>query len=387
MTDPLRPARRTFRAWRNRRRLEKEAAWYRRRFAERGLSIPDPGGPGIRNAIAERVPGLAPLPKGSLGIVAVYHHYNWENDSLRPALEKFGRVFHYDWGDRYDHSRKGWHASLKGEMNRDLVATVAGRARTAPVHVVFAYLSGENVSPETLESLAALRVPLVNLALNDKEGFVGKVRGGLAMGARDICRHFDLCWTSTRDALEKYCVEGATPVYLPEGANPEVHRPCDVPREFDVSFVGQCYGNRPAVVEALRKAGIRVETFGPGWPNGPLSTEEMVKMYSRSRINLGFGGVAGHRETFCLKGRDFEVPMSGGLYLTEHHEELSPFFEVGKEIVTYSGFDELLAKVRRLLSGPAEADAIRRAGRARALRDHTWEMRFETVFRLMGILA
>jgi hypothetical protein len=137
----------------------------------------------------------------------------------------------------------------------------------------------------------------------------------------------------------------------------------------------------------LRETGVRVETFGPDWPNGPLSMEEMVRTWSRSRINLGFGGVLGHKETYCLKGRDFEVPMSGGLYLTEHHEELAPFYDIGREIVTYTGFDDLLEKIRWLLSEPEQAEAIRRAGRARALREHTWEMRFERVFRLLGVLA
>ena len=75
-------------------------------------------------------------------------------------------------------------------------------------------------------------VPMIHFSLNDKEHFVGKVRGGLAFGSRDICRWFDLCWTSTEDALKKYCVEGALPVYLPEGANPELHRPLEQPKTF-----------------------------------------------------------------------------------------------------------------------------------------------------------
>ena len=127
--------------------------------------------------------------------------------------------------------------------------------------------------------------------------------------------------------------------------------------------------------------------FGPGWPNGPLPTEEMVRTWSRSRINLGFGGVADFKKTFCLKGRDFEVPMSGGLYLTEHHDELLPYYDIDREIVTYTDFDDLLVKIRRLLGNPAEAESIRKAGRDRALREHTWEMRFEKVFRLLGVLA
>jgi len=252
--------------------------------------------------------------------------------------------------------------------------------------VIFTYLSGELVFPETVQALRAYGAPMIHFSLNDKEHFVGKVRGGLAFGSRDICRFFDLCWTSTEDALKKYCVEGAIPLYLPEGANPELHRPWEQEKTIDVSFVGQCYGKRPETIRRLGEAGIRVEAFGYGWPGGPLSTEEMVRIYSRSRINLGFGGVEGHDETYCIKGRDFEIPMSGGLYLTEYHRELETVYDLGKEIVTYRGFDELVAKIRRLLANPDEAEAIRQAGFRRARKEHTWEMRFERVFTLMNLI-
>ena len=129
-----------------------------------------------------------------------------------------------------------------------------------------------------------------------------------------------------------------------------------------------------------------MEAYGWGWPGGPLSTEEMVKMYSQSRINLGFGSVAGHKDTFCLKGRDFEIPMSGGLYLTEAHPELSRVFCPGEEILTYSSVKDLVRKIRYYLDHPAEAEAIRKRGYERALREHTWEIRFEKIFRLLGVL-
>lgn len=384
MNDPLKPYRKAYREWKNKRRLQREAAFYRREFERRGLAVPDSDA--IARAVKARIPGLAAIPRGSLRTLAIFHDYNWEATALLPALSKYGEVVHYDWRERFDHGRKDWGKGLKAEMNRDLVESARMRMREGPIHFVFAYLSGELVTPETVEALRALGAPMVNLALNDKEAFVGKIRGGLATGVRDICRRFDLCWTSTQDALEKYCVEGAVPLYLPEGANPELHRPHNVERTIDVSFVGQRYGNRPSVVESLREAGIRVETYGPGWPAGPLPTEEMVRMYSRSRVNLGFGGVAGHKDTFHLKGRDFEVPMSGGLYLTEHHEELESVFRIGKEILTYTGVEDLVSKIRRMLANPEEAEAIRQAGRRRALSEHTWEKRFGRILRNICLL-
>ena len=385
MDDPLKTLRRRFRGWANTSRLRRERDRYEKAFTARGLSVPDEAQ--IRQTIRDRLPSRKPRKKGNLRVIAVYHHYNWENYSFLPSLRKFGPVRHYDWGAQFDHSREeAWHGSVKEKMNRDLVEQVRLWVKEGGADVVFAYLSGALVSTETLGLLREFGVPLVNLSLNDKENFVGKVRRGLAMGSRDIGRFFDLCCTSTEDAIEKYVVEGALPLYLPEGANPDIHRPHELAKTTDVSFVGQCYGNRQETIERLRQCGIPVEAYGPGWPKGPLSAEEMVRMYSRSRINLGFGGVMGHRETYCLKGRDFEIPMSGGLYLTEHHRELEKVYAVGEEIVTYSGFDDLQEKIRRLLADPGEAERIRLRGYKRALREHTWEMRFVKVFRLMGLI-
>ncbi len=384
MTDPYRTLRNRLWRWRNDRRLVREAEEYSARFASLGLRVPDESE--LRRTFEDRFPGLRPQPKGSLHILAVYRNFNWEDEALTPSLAAFGPVHRYDWSGRFDAAGDAWHGGVKAAMNRDLLAWIGERRQAGEADAIFFYLSGGQVFPETMEAVSRLGIPTVNLALNDKEGFVGRIRGGRAEGNRDICRWIDLSWTSTADAPVKYCVEGGRPIYLPEGATPSVHHPCEAEKTIDVSFVGQRYGNRPAVVDHLRRQGIAVEAFGPGWPAGPLPVEEMVKLYSRSRINLGFGGVVGHTDTFCLKGRDFEIPLSGGLYLTEDHPELSRAYEIGREIVTWKSLDDLTEKVRHLLAHPEEAEEIRRRGFARARRDHTWERRLDRVFSLLGVL-
>ncbi len=384
MNDPLKKYRKRFRLWHNSRKLKCEQLTYAAKFQRLGLRVPDETD--LQEQLKKTFPQITRHPKGDLNIIAVYHHYNWEIYSLKPALEKFGTVRHYDWFENFNHSVKSWRNFGKAQMNRALSDKVKTWVHESRADVIFMYVSGELVEPETLTTLSDLGVPMINLALNDKEHFVGKIRSGRAFGARDICRYFDLCWTSTEDALVKYCVEGARPIYLPEGANPDIHKPYDLEKSIDVSFVGQCYGNRAAVIEEIVRRGIDVQAFGYGWPNGPLAVDDMVKLYSKSKINLGFGGVEGHRDTFCLKGRDFEIPMSGGLYLTEDHPELANAFLPGHEILTYSGIDNLTEKIRFYLAHPEQAEVIRRQGHRRALKDHTWEARFDKLLRLFGLL-
>ena len=384
MNDPFKKYRKRFRIWKNNRQLERELNHYCSIFASSGMIIPDTDS--IRQTIKFKFPNLKPKSKGNLQILAIYHHYNWENESLKPSLEKFGTVRHCDWREDFNHQEKTWHRSIKSNMNDELIRRVKLWIREDSTDVIFTYLSGEIVTPETVREIANIGIPMVNLCLNDKEGFVGKIKNGLATGSRDISRYFSLCWTSTEDALKKYCVEGALPIYLPEGANPEIHKPYNLEKTIDVSFVGQSYGDRPEVIQKLNDCGVYVQAYGYGWPNGPLSTEEMVKMYSRSKINLGFGGVVDYTNTYCLKGRDFEIPMSGGLYLTEHHSELERFYELDKEIVAYTDFDDLVEKIQHLLSNPEKAEVIREQGRQRALNEHSWEMRFGKIFNLIGLI-
>jgi spore maturation protein CgeB len=366
---------------RRRLRVEREDAAYRRRAARAGLAY-DPA------RVHERIDSkalAAALEAGKLRTFAAVRHHNWEGHNLIPALESLGEVVHFDWGAEGLPPDRAWSRSDKAAFNRLLLERFWAAHRASPVHLFFSYLSGRQVVPETIRAIGSAGTVTVNLSLDDRATFRGRRRNGARVGVSEIAPAFDACWTSTPSACEKYLVEGANPVFLPEGANPDVYRPLDLPFEYDVSFVGQCYGVRPALVAALEKRGIRVAAFGRGWPAGPLSLDDLVALYAKSRVNLGFGGVGGGDDFLCLKGRDFEVPMSGGLYLTRYNPELDLVYRVGEEIACYRDPGELLEKVQYLLAHPEEADAIRRAGHVRARRDHTWRRRMDEVLaRLIG---
>jgi spore maturation protein CgeB len=120
-----------------------------------------------------------------------------------------------------------------------------------------------------------------------------------------------------------------------------------------------------------------------------LSDLEMVRMYSRSRVSLGFSVVGEtHRESVPIRQvrlRDFEAPMSGAFYVVEYTPEIEEFFVPGKEIVCYRSKRDLADVVCHYLTHPEEAESIRLAGHERALRDHTWQTRLRNAFGSMGL--
>ena len=83
--------------------------------------------------------------------------------------------------------------------------------------------------------------------------------------------------------------------------------------------------------------------------------------------------------------RDFEAPMCRTCYLTGYTDEISEFYETGKEIDTYRSQDELVEKARYYLNHPDTAENLRGAAYRRAVRDHTWKNRFHELLAKVGI--
>jgi spore maturation protein CgeB len=327
---------------------------------------------------------VAGRPNG-LRIFAAFAHVNWEDPNLVPALESFGEVVRFRWSFN-DQYAPDWHRAGKIDLNARLLEAVRMAHRDKPLDLFFSYVSGRLVFPGTIRAIGMLGIPTLNLSLDDKTKFFGPLESTGFAGVADIAGAFSLCWTSTEESVALYESVGARAAYLPEGANPDVYRHIPGTRhDIDVSFIGQCYGQRPKIIEYLKERGIRVEAFGRGWPSGEIPVEKMVEIYNRSRINLGFAAVGEAADICHLKGRDFEVPMSGGLYLTQYHPELENVYRVGSEILCYRTPEDLADTVARYLAHPDAAELVRSAGHRRAMENHTWRQRFATAFRQLGL--
>jgi spore maturation protein CgeB len=78
--------------------------------------------------------------------------------------------------------------------------------------------------------------------------------------------------------------------------------------------------------------------------------------------------------------------MSGGLYLCQHNPELLYVYDIGREIMTFTDEQDCLNKIKHLLDNPEKADQIRKAGHQKAITEHTYEKRWEEVFRISGLI-
>ena len=335
--------------------------------------------------------------------------------NLHDSLVSIGHEvieFQYDMAETFRHldpsrpEAAAFIAQNRPRLGQALLAQIREALADGPVQVFFSYFYDACVEPAVIDAIRKLGLVTVNWFCNASYQL---------HLVREIAPHYDWCLVPEHFRLDDYRALGARPIYCQEAANPQVYQPRDVPVEWDIAFCGQSYGERPDIVLWLRAQKSRCsrlgralgisrrpalpKPFAPRWLSKPrglppqavggiLDDSALVDLYSRVRINLGFAAVdetrPGQRIT-QVRLRDFEVPMSGGFYLTEHTDELAEFFTPGIEIETWRTREELRDKCRYYLAHDEERRRIAAAGRARALREHTWEKRFTAAFQEMGL--
>jgi hypothetical protein len=377
------PLYKIYSSWRGK-KLESRIRAEQTEYLSRAHGTEQPAEPAIRlrKRLAGRGIEIRETPRPH--VVYATRPSNWEPHNIPPELEKVARLTPYYYSARgFDDTSSDW-LSRRGGMDADLVSFIRELHAREPVDLLLAYMSGWQVSPETIRAICDMGIITAAYHWDDKLSFRGEMAGGRWSGPAAVAAAYDANLTNAPSSLVKYEVEGGIAFFWPEGANPEQFRALGLPYEYDVSFVGACYGFRPVLIDYLRRNGIDAAAFGPGWPSGAISESSMVELYAKSRINVGFGGIGYSRAATCLKGRDFEVPMSGALYLTSSNPELDLVFEVGREIATYRDADDCLKQIRSLLAVPERAEAMRVAARNRCVADHTWARRFEQLFEWIG---
>lgn len=236
---------------------------------------------------------------------------------------------------------------------------------------------------------------------------------------------FDYVSTTDSVAFRRYGEIGyRNAIKTQFGCNHFLYRPVKARESHGVSFVGQGYGGRSRTVEGLSRSGIDTECWGIGWKNGAASQKEMIRIFSNSRINLNFSASSpstrmtlkdfgaiflrkemDNRKRFYdarewiprfmlkikkqtrrqIKGRTFEISGCGGFQLCEYADDIENYYVPGKEIAIFDNSGRLAEEVGYYLENDKERKKIALGGYKRTIRDHTYERRFNAIFKTMGL--
>ena len=160
---------------------------------------------------------------------------------------------------------------------------------------------------------------------------------------------------------------------LPHAVRREFFEGDELPREFEIGWVGQTSGEfYKARAEWLPRLAAQFRT-NDWWR--PYTIEEVARVYRQSQIVVNIG-----RDDFPHDAnlRTFEVLASGALLITSMPTELTDLgFQQGVHFVGYSQPSEISGLVRKYLDDEAARAKISEAARELAFVGHTYDRRAE----------
>jgi hypothetical protein len=241
------------------------------------------------------------------------------------------------------------------------------------------------IRPTTLEKLRAMGIVTVSYMIDNPFG--PRRDPGWRLYMKDI-PFYDLHVVQRDKNIADYKGRGARDVIKIQTAyEPTLNFPppegwSDTDCDREVSFIGTPYDDRAETLTRLwREAGFAVsvsgssrawrraldaEVFAAIFKRGELYRDEYREAIWRSKINLSF---LTHSNQDEFVHKSFEIAGCGGFLLAERSEGHSQRFVEDEEAVFFSGYDELVEKIRRYLPDEAARHRIAAAGRARAERD------------------
>lgn len=178
--------------------------------------------------------------------------------------------------------------------------------------------------------------------------------------------------------------------YLPECFNPDrhlLHETDKISPEYlcDITTAGNFHSWRTAFFKHLKE--FDVKFWGnppPFWmPNTSLKAmyqgksvfdHEKAKAFLGAKIvvnNLHFA------EMWGLNARAFEAAGIGAFQMVDWRPGIDNLFIDGEEIIMFKGIADLKSKIKCWLANPTGRSEIARAGKERAYKEHTYQLRLE----------
>lgn len=182
---------------------------------------------------------------------------------------------------------------------------------------------------------------------------------------------FDYAFSAQRDFVATLQKGGHPQAHwLPLACDPEIHRRYELPKRYDIAFVGSLrggYERRRALVERL---GRRFTLSEQGRAFAPTDT---ARIYSESRLVFN---CSLHHD---VNMRAFEAPATGTLLLTDRiGNGLTELFVDREHVVMYDDGD-LIDVAELYLRDEAERERIAVQGYEHVRTHHSYDRRIQTI--------
>lgn len=160
-----------------------------------------------------------------------------------------------------------------------------------------------------------------------------------------------------------------------------------------VSFVGAPYPNRVYYLPQIQD----IKIFGGEWNryssksiiigDRRISEEEAHNIYLRTTININLHS-SPYKDGFAdgdfVNPRTFEIAGLGAFQLTDMRHLLSDHFDLDKEMVALSSFDDLQKAIKYFVSNDDERLGFIKRAQMRVMDEHTYRHRMSKVIKMIS---
>ncbi len=346
----------------------------------------------VKVGLTERKIYIQKKEPGKLRIFWVGANYDQDMSGFLQGLKTFGEVV------TFKNAEGGygllWPQTSKTKLSAEeviktnsevLLKQVELALKQGNLDLLIGQMWADVLDVGVLVKIQKMGIPTINVSMDDKLPDLWRRKKGKLMGSAGLAKGLNLVLTTSPDTCLWYLIEGCPAIYWPLASDPKMFYPRE-PKIYDVVFVGGRYGIRGKLVQSIMAAGIKIEAFGPGFPNGFINADKIAEVFGKARIILGSGYIAYNTDILTIKLRDFDATMAGGLYLTNRNPDLLRLFEEDKEIECYDTINECITKIKFCLANPDKLKTVAEAGLKKARENYTWEKNIGNALRIIGLI-
>jgi spore maturation protein CgeB len=214
---------------------------------------------------------------------------------------------------------------------------------------------------------------------------VGQIACGLSKKIN--LKAYDLVISSFPHFVDKFNKIGVNSEYLKIGFEDSIWDKINgssLKKKYNCVFIGGLKKSHYRRIKMLESLAERLELNVWGYGINALSKSsplrgilkppvwglDMYRILAESRIALNIHLDAAGDSANNM--RLYETTGCGAMLLTDYKDNLNKIFSIGKEVIAYRGFEELLESLKYYNSHDQECREISRAGQERTLREHTY---------------
>lgn len=263
-------------------------------------------------------------------------------------------------------------------------------------HIAFAQIKAECPDVLYIHDLNVFNTDDLRMIKSWGVKVIGQIAYPLPLDMKAL-KEYDLIVSSFHHYVKLFRTMGIKSEYLRWCFEKSILGKVKVPKtkRYEVSFVGGFsphHRDGNGIFEKLAKE-VKVDFWGYGvnslLPNSPIRAnfhgmafgKKMYEIFANSKIVINRHiGVA---KKSANNMRMFEATGMGALLITDYKNNMSEFFEDGKEVVTYKSSADLISKVKKYLNDDVARTKIARNGQLRTIKDHTYTVRMKELDQIL----